>query len=223
MDRMAVGAGMMSRTGAGRAMSHRHRRYACQGAYSHVPSTITVSSWYPVSRDCVPTPIVAPPGCGPSATAIPATCSRGRQRSSRLLQRLNSGDYECVPSELARWVKATHPRSGRKPSLPGLVRRRAAEGVLWLSDHGDDAFRVSGDMPQCVQADQHRSVRQVAAPSGLRLRSDPGLKHEVLRLLPFGTRLYVERQVDGWSAADLEGDDAVDGYIYSAFLKQADS
>jgi hypothetical protein len=64
---------------------------------------------------------------------------------------------------------------------------------------------------------------QVTARSGRRLRGGPGLEHEVLRLLPFGTRLYVERQVDGWSAADLEGDDAVDGYVYSAFLKQADS
>lgn len=103
------------------------------------------------------------------------------------------------------------------------MRRRAAEGELWLSDDGGDAFRVSGDMPQRVQADQTRSACQVTARSGLRLRGGPGLEHEVLRLLPFGTRLYVERQVDGWSAADFEGDDAVDGYVYSAFLKQADS
>lgn len=147
----------------------------------------------------------------------------GSLRSSTLLRRLNSGDYECVPSELARWVKATDPRSGRKLTLPGLVRRRAAEGELWLSDGGDDAFRVSGDMPQSVQADQARFAYRVTARSGLRLRAGPGLEHEVLRLLPFGTRLYVERQVDGWSAADLEGDDAVDGYVYSAFLRQADS
>ncbi len=147
----------------------------------------------------------------------------GSLRSSTLLRRLNGGDYECVPSELARWVKATDPRSGRKMTLPGLVRRRAAEGELWLSDSADDAFRASGDMPQRVQADQTRTACQVTARSGLRLRSGPGLEHEVLRLLPFGTHVYVERRVDGWSAADLEGDDAVDGYVYSAFLKQVGS
>ena len=44
---------------------------------------------------------------------------------STLLRRLNQGEYKAVPAELMRWVN-----SGGRP-LPGLVRRRKAEGVLF--------------------------------------------------------------------------------------------
>jgi GH24 family phage-related lysozyme (muramidase) len=46
---------------------------------------------------------------------------------SALLRRLNSGDYDAVPSELARWNRA----GGRV--LPGLTRRRTAEGRMFSS------------------------------------------------------------------------------------------
>ncbi len=46
-------------------------------------------------------------------------------RTSTLLKRLNSGDYDAVPGQLMRWVKD----NGR--TLPGLVNRRAAEVGLW--------------------------------------------------------------------------------------------
>jgi lysozyme len=126
-----------------------------------------------------------------------------------------------VPTELAKWVKATDPRTGQRVSFPGLVRRRAAEGALWLADAAGDPFRGSADMPQRVVADDPRSQRRVNARAGLRLRSGPGLEHEVLRVLPFGTRLFVERQIGEWCAADLEGDGAVDGYVHGDFLDAA--
>jgi GH24 family phage-related lysozyme (muramidase) len=44
---------------------------------------------------------------------------------STLLRELNAGRYDAVPRELNRWVKA----NGK--TLPGLVRRRKAEGVLF--------------------------------------------------------------------------------------------
>jgi lysozyme len=87
----------------------------------------------------------------------------GALRSSTLRRRLNAGDYDCVPSELAKWVKATDPNTGRKVSLAGLVRRRAAEGELWLCEAGDDAFRASPDMPQRVEADERRATSRVNA------------------------------------------------------------
>lgn len=59
-------------------------------------------------------------------------CGSGNLSRSTLLKRLNAGDHDCVPEQLARWVKATDPVSGRKVALPGLVRRRNAEGQLWL-------------------------------------------------------------------------------------------
>ena len=91
----------------------------------------------------------------------------GALRSSTLRRRLNAGDYDCVPSELAKWVKATDPNTGRKVSLAGLVRRRAAEGELWLRDAADDAFRASPDMPQRVRGRRaaRRQSRQCARRS----------------------------------------------------------
>lgn len=48
------------------------------------------------------------------------------QRSS-LRQAINRREFDAVPAQLMRWVWA----GGRK--LPGLVRRRAAEGKLFAS------------------------------------------------------------------------------------------
>ena len=49
----------------------------------------------------------------------------GALEKSTLLRKLNDGDYNAVPSQLQRWNKA-----GGKV-LPGLVRRRLAEGELF--------------------------------------------------------------------------------------------
>jgi GH24 family phage-related lysozyme (muramidase) len=49
----------------------------------------------------------------------------GAFASSTLLTLLNQGNYDSVPEQLNRWTKA----SGRV--LPGLVRRRHAEGALF--------------------------------------------------------------------------------------------
>ena len=49
----------------------------------------------------------------------------GAFRDSTLLRLLNQGDYGSVPAQLNRWTKA----SGK--TLPGLVRRRQAEGELF--------------------------------------------------------------------------------------------
>ncbi|NER36008.1 MAG: glycoside hydrolase family protein [Oscillatoria sp. SIO1A7] len=49
----------------------------------------------------------------------------GNLQKSSLLARLNKGEYDAVPYELSRWVYA----GGRK--LPGLVRRRSEEGLLF--------------------------------------------------------------------------------------------
>jgi lysozyme len=51
----------------------------------------------------------------------------GGFRSSSVLKAVNARDFDAVPRRLNLWVKA----GGR--TLPGLVRRRAAEGALFLS------------------------------------------------------------------------------------------
>lgn len=50
----------------------------------------------------------------------------GNLKSSTLLRRLNAGDYAGAAAEFGKWVKA----DGK--TLPGLVRRREAERLLFL-------------------------------------------------------------------------------------------
>ncbi len=54
-------------------------------------------------------------------------CGTGVFTTSTLVRKLNEGDFAAVPGELNRWVKAGSPP---RP-LPGLVRRRRAEGELF--------------------------------------------------------------------------------------------
>lgn len=49
----------------------------------------------------------------------------GAFRSSSVLKAVNAGDFGAVPDRLALWVKA------KGKTLPGLVRRRAAEGAMF--------------------------------------------------------------------------------------------
>lgn len=51
----------------------------------------------------------------------------GNFRTSTLLKKLNAGDYSGAADEFSRWINA-----GGKP-LPGLVRRREAERLLFLT------------------------------------------------------------------------------------------
>ena len=74
----------------------------------------------------------------------------GNLQESTLRRKLNAGDYGDVPFELSRWNKATDPVSGEKRTLRGLVRRRAAEGELWLTpDESHETENVLA-MPQRV-------------------------------------------------------------------------
>ncbi len=58
----------------------------------------------------------------------------GNFAGSTLLRRLNGGDYQSVPRELARWCRGRV--NGRLQVLPGLVRRRALEAQLFTTEAG---------------------------------------------------------------------------------------
>lgn len=143
----------------------------------------------------------------------------GSLKASTLLRRLNNGDYDCVPSELCKWVKATNPKTAKKVTLPGLVKRRAAEGQLWLESDSSDAFLNSKDMPQQVHADDSRTLYSVVARSGLRVRSGASTSYDVIKVLPLDTQVYVIREKEGWAAIDAEGDGALDGWVSIDFLR----
>lgn len=143
----------------------------------------------------------------------------GSLTSSSLLKRLNNGDYDCVPSELGKWVKATNPKTGKKVTLPGLVKRRAAESQLWLDTDSSDSFLNTSDMPQQVHADDERTVYSVAARDGLRVRGGAGTQFDILKVLPKDAQVYIVKEKAGWAAIDVEGDGMLDGWVIKDFLK----
>ena len=66
---------------------------------------------------------------------------QGAFAGSTLLRRLNAGEYDAVPGELAKWNKARV--GGRLQPVAGLSNRRAAEAGLWV--RGD--FVASASVP----------------------------------------------------------------------------
>ena len=58
-------------------------------------------------------------------TSFTFNLGRGNLQKSTLRTRLNAGDYEAIPAQLARWNK----NDGKV--MAGLTRRRAAEAELW--------------------------------------------------------------------------------------------
>lgn len=81
---------------------------------------------------------------------------RGSLAESTLLKKLNQGDYDAVPSELSRWVKATV--DGTKTTLAGLVRRRAAEAELFLRNCEVSNRFTEGDTHRMPQAIEHYEI-----------------------------------------------------------------
>ncbi len=60
----------------------------------------------------------------------------GNFRRSSVLRAVRAGRMDDVPRLLLRWTKARDPKTGRLRTLRGLVRRRRAEGRLWLTPPG---------------------------------------------------------------------------------------
>lgn len=73
----------------------------------------------------------------------------GAFRTSSVLRAVNAGDFEAVPRRLNLWVKAG-PRV-----LPGLVKRRAAEGHLFMMADGLSLMRA--EMP-VFSASDHEAM-----------------------------------------------------------------
>jgi hypothetical protein len=60
---------------------------------------------------------------------------------------------------------------------------------------------------------------QVTARSGLRVRSGSGTNFDVVNLIPFGRRVSIGQRQGEWVEVDLEGDGAIDGFVFGSFLK----
>lgn len=57
-------------------------------------------------------------------------CGIGNYNKSTLKRNIDAGDFNEAKQSIKMWCKATHPKTGKKVSLPGLVRRRQAESDL---------------------------------------------------------------------------------------------
>ncbi len=147
-------------------------------------------------------------------------CGAGNLRASTLCRKLNAGDYDCVPSELARWVKATDPSTGKKRSLAGLVKRRAAEGALFLKRMNEAKDSSSEKMPQKIDVEPDMVVEQykVNARSGLRMRAGAGAEFEIFTTLPLNKTLSTGKEIENWVEVDLECDGVIDGWVYKSYL-----
>lgn len=82
---------------------------------------------------------------------------RGNFQSSTLLKRLNMSDYEGAAGEFGRWVNATV--NGRKTRLPGLVRRREAEALLFRRNFFLTRIAAAEPMPQAIDPPDALPIR----------------------------------------------------------------
>lgn len=75
----------------------------------------------------------APLSQGMFDALVSFTFNLGEERlaQSTLLKKLNLRDYHAAANEFTKWTKATV--KGRKVTLPGLVRRRAAERAMFVN------------------------------------------------------------------------------------------
>jgi len=73
---------------------------------------------------------------------------------SSLIKKLNKGDYDAVPAELAKWVYA------KGNSVRGLVNRRAAEAGLWARG----AFVASRHVPCSLHKENPYLKPELLAP-----------------------------------------------------------
>jgi len=103
--------------------------------------------------------------------------------TSTMLRKINAGQFQDVPSELAKFNKA-----GGKV-LPGLVRRRQAEANWWLAA---DAIEASNEN-EAPTADEHEQ-RTTADPVPVRTMADSKQGNAALVTAGLGS-LGVAKQV----------------------------
>ncbi len=145
-------------------------------------------------------------------------CGATNLGASTLLKKLNLGDYDGVPTELCRWVKARDPVTGKKRTLAGLVRRRSVEGALWLTPD-ESTPELASPMPQRIEPPVEPDCYRVNARNGLRLRGGPGLEFDTLKSLAMGQQLCLIQHQGDWAEVDLDGDGLVDGWVFATYLQ----
>ncbi|MBL29239.1 MAG: hypothetical protein CMM50_17045 [Rhodospirillaceae bacterium] len=90
-------------------------------------------------------------------------------------------------------------------------------GAFTIADE-DAATQTTVTSPPVSPATVAKRYR-VTARSGLRLRAGPGTGFDVIGGLSFGAVVDVLSRTEGWAKVDLNGDGAVDGFVFAEFLE----
>ena len=123
----------------------------------------------------------------------------GNLQQSDLLKRLNAGEYSAVPYELSRWVY------GGGVKLPGLVRRRNEEGILFRDGIYTGVANVPVNVTPKSTPNQTGSITWVnfsgtVGPSiGVNLRNSPRFSDRSSRNEPNSKRL----EFDAWTYGEV--------------------
>jgi lysozyme len=88
-------------------------------------------------------------------------------RSSTLLKKLNSGDYDACPEQIMRWNKARV--DGKLTPLRGLTRRRAAEAAIFSSEAQLPSDEGGPEMAQRPTAAAPKSLAKSKTMAGVGL------------------------------------------------------
>ncbi len=125
------------------------------------------------------------------------------------------------------WVSCSTGWSGSKAFLASgrwNLRQYLPKMIAGLDCDPDEANPQKSDIGVFVPSAQPASapkLHTVTARPGLRLRSGPGLDHEVTRVLAFGAKVTTGAKSGDWVMVDVENDGAFDGYVFGPFLSPA--
>lgn len=79
-------------------------------------------------------------------------------QTSTMLKKINAGQFDAVPAELMKFTK------GGGKTLPGLVRRRHAEGVWWMASEPAVAS-APNEEPTADEHEQRTAADPVETPT----------------------------------------------------------
>jgi len=109
----------------------------------------------------------------------------GALKSSTLLRKVNAGDFDAVPDELMKWTK------GGGKVLPGLVKRRQAEGVWWRAhEHHSDDHHDHRTEPDPVPAKKMAESKQGNSAIAIGALGSVGAAKEVVEQVQEANDLF---------------------------------
>lgn len=133
----------------------------------------------------------------------------GAGKDWTIWKRLRARQFDQVPAELARFVNTTRkdPATGKKVTvkLAGLVKRRAAETVLWsTAEPGSSALpqpssvtREADTPPTPVEPDAHKSAQLIAGAAAAVAGAPVVLNQVTQAIQPYAEHSAVVQQAIG--------------------------